>query len=113
MMGDIAIAQQVSWKHMGLPSKRHHFTMPEVLEFESDMGKVQRPMLMASDQASWAIACMLGDLVEVQKRVQSELEYLWFSSERIEHWLEELDDHSKLTANAVELLTCGKHYLRV
>ena len=27
--------------------------------------------------------------------------------------LEELADHSKLTAHAVELLTCRKHYLRV
>jgi len=55
--------------------------MLEVLEMESDTGKVWRPMLVAGNQASWAIARMLGDLVEVQERIQSELEYLWFSSE--------------------------------
>ena len=55
--------------------------MPEVLELDSDMGKVQRPTLMAGDQASWAIACMLGDMVEVQERIWSELEYLQFSLE--------------------------------
>ena len=80
-MGDVSISQQVSRKHAGSPSKRHCITMLEVLETESDTGKVRRPMLMASDQASWAIAHMLGDLVEVQERIQSELEYLQFSSE--------------------------------
>ena len=81
MMGDVAIPQQVSWKHVGLPSKRCHVTMLEVLESGSDMGKVWRPMLAAGNQVSWAIACMLGDLVEVQERIWLELEYLWFSSE--------------------------------
>ena len=55
---------------------------------------------------------MLCDLVEVQVRTQSELEYLQFSLEWVKGWLEELADHSKLTADAVELLLmCGKHYL--
>jgi len=81
MMGDINISQWVSWKHVGSPSKRHHITIPELLESDSDVGKVWRPRLMEGDQASWAIACMLGDLVEVQERLWSELEYLWFSSE--------------------------------
>jgi len=81
MMGDVAISQQVSRKHAGSPSKRHCITMLEVLETESDTGKVQRPMLMAGDQASWAIARMLGDLVDAQEKIQSELEYLQLSLE--------------------------------
>ena len=87
--------------------------MPEVLETESDTGNFQRPMLVAGNQVSWAITHMLGDLMEVQERIWSELEYLQFSLEWIEGWLEELADHSKLTADAVKLLTCGKHDLRV
>jgi len=66
---------------VGSPSKRHHITTLEVLEMESDTGKVCRPMLVAGNQASWAIACMLGDLVEVQEQIWSELEYLQFSLE--------------------------------
>src|SRR5882724_5176311 len=77
------------------------------------MGKVRRPTLVAGNQVSWDIACMLGDLVEVQDRIWSELEYLWFLSERLEGWLEELADHSKLMADAVKLLMHGKYYLRV
>ena len=61
MMGDITISQWTSWKHIGSPSKRHHITIPEVLELDSDVGKVWRPMLVAGDQASWAIVHMLGD----------------------------------------------------
>src|SRR5882724_10173105 len=56
---------------------------------------------------------MLGDLVEVQERILSELEYLQFSLKQVEGWLEELADHSKLMSDAVELLMHGKHYLRV
>ena len=78
MMGDITVSQQVSQKLVGSPSKRHHVTMLEVLESGSDTGNFWRPSLVAGDQASWAIAHMLGDLVE---RTQSELEYLQFSSE--------------------------------
>ena len=80
-MGDVAVSQQVSRKQAGSPIKRCCITMPEVLEMESDMGKVHRPTPMAGDQASWAIAHMLCDLVEVQERIQLELEYLLFSSE--------------------------------
>ena len=113
MVGDVTISQWVSRKNAGLPSKRHHITMPVVLELESNTGNVQRPTLVAGDQASWAIAHMLGDLVEVQEQIWSELEYLQFSSEQVKGWLEELADHSKLMADAGELLTCGKCYLRV
>ena len=111
-MGDVAVSQWASWKHAGLSSKRCHITMPEVLESDSEMGKVRRPTLMVGDQASWAITLILGDLVEVQERTQSELEFLWFSLEQVKGWLEELADHSKLMADAVELLTHGKHHLR-
>jgi len=38
---------------------------------------------------------------------------LQFLLEWNEGWLEELADHSKLMADAVKLLTCRKHYLRV
>ena len=49
---------------------------------------------MAGDQASCAIDCMLGDLVEVQEQIWSELEYLQFLLEWIKGWLEELADHT-------------------
>ena len=81
MMGDVTVSQWASQKHMGFPSKRHCITTPEVLELDSDMGMVWRPMLAVGDQESWAISCMLGDLVEVQEKIWSELEYLRFSSE--------------------------------
>jgi len=52
--------------------------MPEVLESDSDVGKVQRPTLVEGDQVSWAISHMLGDLVEVQEGIQKEMECLWY-----------------------------------
>ena len=81
MMGDVAISQQVPWKHAGLLSKRCHVAMPEILESDSDVGKVWRPTLMEGDEASWAIGHMLGDLVEVQEGIQMEMEYLQYSLE--------------------------------
>jgi len=81
MMGDVTVSQWASWKHTGLPSKKHHITTLEVLESDSDMGKVQNPTVAAGDQASWAIAHMLSDPVEVQDKIWSELEYLQFSLE--------------------------------
>jgi len=43
------------------------------LGMDSDMGKVWKPTLMEGDQASWAIAHMLGDLVEVQEGIWMEM----------------------------------------
>ena len=56
---------------------------------------------------------MLGDLVEVQEGIWKEMESLQYLLERVEGWLEELLDHSKLRLDAMELLTCGKCFLRV
>jgi len=39
---------------------------------------------------------MLGDLVEVQEGIQKEMEFLWYLSEQVEDWLEELVNHLKL-----------------
>ena len=77
MKGNVSMSQWAPQKHAGSPSKRSHLTMLEVLETDSDVGKVRRPTLMEGDQASWVIACMLGDLVEVQEGIQMELECLW------------------------------------
>ena len=76
MMGSISISHWAPQKHADLPSKRCHITMLEVLEMDSDAGKVWRPTLMEGDQASSAIAHMLGDLVEVQEGIQMEMECL-------------------------------------
>ena len=70
--------------------------MPEVLEMDSDVGRIWRPTLSEGDWANWAIACMLGDLVEVQEGIQKEMEFLWYLSEQVEDWLEELVNHLKL-----------------
>jgi len=49
MVGNISVSQWEPWKHAGLPSKRCHLTIPEVLETDSDVGKVQRPTLSEGD----------------------------------------------------------------
>jgi len=73
MMGDVTVSQWAPWKHVGSPARGIILLHQKFLGMDSDMGKVWKPTLMEGDQASWAIAHMLGDLVEVQEGIWMEM----------------------------------------
>jgi len=82
-------------------------TTPEVLETASDMAEVQKtPKLSRREQAQWAMAHALEDLVGEQARLQE-------STERQEDLLEELVANTKVIADAMDLFTWGECFLRV
>ena len=82
-------------------------TTPEVLETASDTVEVQKtPKLSEREQAEWAIAHALEDLV-------GEKAWLWESAEWQEALLEEMVSNTKGIMDAMDLFTRGENFLRV
>src|SRR5882724_13054368 len=82
-------------------------TTPEILEMASETAEVRKtPKLSRREQAWWAMAHALEDLVREQVLLQE-------SAEWQEGLLEELVSNTKVIADVMDLFTRGEHFLRV
>jgi len=82
-------------------------TTPEILEMVSETMEVQKtPKSSGREQAWWAIAHMLEDLVGEHAQLQ-------VSTEQQEALLEEMLSNTKVIADVMDLFTQGEHFLRV
>ena len=80
---------------------------PEVLGTTSDTAEVRKtPKMSGREQARWAVAHALEDLVGEQVHLQESVEWL-------EELLEELVSNTKVIADAMDLFTWGECFLRV
>src|SRR5882724_8244211 len=95
-------------RQMGLSlSKRQHMTTPELVETASETTEVWKtPKSSGREQAWWAMAQALEDLVQEQGRI-------WASTERQEELLEELASNTKVIADAMDLFLRGERFMRV
>ena len=94
-------------RRVGSSSKRQWLTTPEVLEMASDMAEVRKtPKTSGREQAQWAIAHALEDLVGEQVQLQE-------SAEWQEALMEELVLNTRVIVDAMDLFTQGEHFLRV
>ena len=76
----------------------------EVLETTSDMAEVQKmPKTSRREQAQWAVAHTLEDLVGEQARLRESVEWQ-------EELLEELVSNTKVIMDAMDLFTWGEHF---
>jgi len=76
-------------------------TTPEALETASDTAEVRKtPKMSGREQAWWAMAHALEDLVREQGWIRE-------STERQEELLEELASNTKVIADAMDLFTWG------
>src|SRR5882724_8236621 len=88
-------------------SKRRRMTTPEILEMASETVEVRKtPKSSGREQARWAMAHTLEDLVREQGRI-------WESMERQEELLEELASNTKVIADAMDLFLRGECFMRV
>ena len=88
-------------------SKRRKLTTLEVLETASDTAEVRKtPKTFRREQARWAMAHALEDLVGEQAWLQE-------SAERQEDLLEELVANTKVIMDSMDLFMWGEHFLRV
>ena len=93
-------------RKVGLP-KRRRLIMLEALETASDMAEVRKtPKMSGREQARWAMAHTLEDLVWEQGRIRE-------STERQEEILEELASNTKVIADAMDLFLRGERFMRV
>jgi len=82
-------------------------TTPEILEMASEMAEVRKtPKSSRREQAQWAIAHALEDLVGKQAQLRE-------SAERQEAFMEEMVSNIKVIADVMDLFTWGEHFLRV
>ena len=82
-------------------------TTPEVLETASDTVEVWKtPKMSGREQAWWAIAHALEDLVGEQAQLQE-------SAEWQEGLLEELVSNTKVITDAMDLFMRGENFLRI
>ena len=82
-------------------------TTPEILETASKTAEVQKtPKSSGGEQAWWAIAHVLEDLVGEQV-------WLRESAEWQEALLEEMVSNTKVIVDAMDLFMQGEHFLRV
>jgi len=82
-------------------------TTPEILETASKTAEVQKtPKSSGGEQAWWAIAHVLEDLVGEQV-------WLRESTEWQEALLEEMVSNTKVIVDAMDLFMQGEHFLRV
>src|SRR5882724_8960294 len=80
---------------------------PEILEMASETVEVQKTLkLSGREQARWAMAHTLEDLVQEQGRIQE-------STECQEELLEELASNTKVIADAMDLFLRGERFVRV
>src|SRR5882724_11188410 len=88
-------------------SKRRHMTTPEILEMASETAEVRKtPKLSGREQAQWAMAHVLEDLVQEQGRIRE-------SMEQQEELLEELASNTKVIADMMDLFLQGERFMRV
>src|SRR5882724_2583526 len=88
-------------------SKRRCMMTPEILEMASETVEVRKtPKSSRREQAWWAMAHMLEDLVREQGRIQE-------STERQEELLEELASNTKVIVDAMDLFLQGERFMRV
>src|SRR5882724_4470306 len=88
-------------------SKRQCMTTLEILEMASETAEVRKtPKLSRREQARWAMAHVLEDLVREQGRIRE-------STERQEELLEELASNTKVIADAMDLFLRGERFMRV
>jgi len=92
---------------IGFESNGKRLTTPEALETASDAAEVRKtPKTSGREQAWWAMAHVLEDLVQEQGQIQA-------SEERQEELLEELASNTKVIADAMDLFLRGEHFVRV
>ena len=88
-------------------SKRQRMMTPEILEMVSETTEVRKaPKSSGREQAWWAMAHALEDLVREQGRIRE-------STERQEELLEELASNTKVIADAMDLFLRGECFMRV
>src|SRR5882724_2168420 len=88
-------------------SKRRHMMTPEILEMASETAEVQKTLKSSGrEQARWAMAHALEDLVREQGWIRE-------STERQEELLEELASNTKVIADAMDLFLRGERFVRV
>ena len=81
--------------------------IPEILEMASETAEVWKtPKSSGREQAWWAIAHMLEDLMGEQVWLQESAE--WQGA-----LMEEMVSNTKVIVNAMDLFTWGEHFLRV
>src|SRR5882724_9478827 len=103
----IPVSNRVQRQMGPLLSKRRRMTTLEILEMASETTEVQKtPKSSGREQARWAMAHALEDLVGEQARLRE-------SMERQEDLLEELVANTKVIADAMDLFTWGECFLRV
>src|SRR5882724_7415024 len=79
----------------------------EILEMASETMEVQRTLKSSGrEQAQWAIAHTLEDLVGEQVRLRE-------SAERQEALMEEMVSNTKVITDVMDLFMWGEHFLRV
>src|SRR5882724_9095180 len=79
----------------------------EILEMASETMEVQRTLKSSGrEQAQWAIAHTLEDLVGEQVRLRE-------SAERQEALMEEMVSNTKVITDVMDLFMQGEHFLRV